>query len=233
MVLDRSAATASVANADVLREVEASDNELLEAREGPPTDAQRRLDRGYQAALELTRQLVGDSGKKAAALEGIHCVESAQAGLTPLSMVARQLGMGWHVLADGDNAGKHYIQPAQAHLRGAEPRRHLTRLPQRDVETCSWFNGYAELFCRAAGVRGHVPHKAARGVIEHAIRKHSKPGLALLLLDEVNARGPQGVPAPLRHVIEACVQQARRQVEGAPSPGAAKPPRRPRKRRRP
>ncbi|MEW5738561.1 MAG: DUF2813 domain-containing protein [Myxococcota bacterium] len=161
-------------------------------------------------------------------LEGIHCVEFAQAGLTPLLKVVKHLGMGWHVLTDGDTAGRNYLESARAFVTGEEPRRHLTLLPQRDLENCFWASGYADFFKRAAGVTGKVRERSAPSVISHAIRKHSKPGLALMLLDEVNARGPKGVPEPLRYAIESCVRQARGEPSNVDTPALRqeRPPRR-------
>ncbi|MCC6333611.1 MAG: DUF2813 domain-containing protein [Myxococcales bacterium] len=164
-------------------------------------------------------------------LEGIHCVEFAQAGLPPLLKVARHLGMGWHVLTDGDTAGRNYLERARGFLAGEEPWRHLTLLPQRDLENCFWASGYSDFFRRAAGITGRVRERAAPIAIRHAIRKHSKPGLALMLLDEVSARGPRGVPEPLRRVIESCVRQARGEPAQREAPTLRQEPS-PRRRRR-
>jgi len=46
-------------------------------------------------------------------------------------------------------------------------------------------------------------------VIDKAIDRHSKPGVAFELLASVAAPGSAGVPAPLRRTIEVCVAIAR------------------------
>ena len=40
------------------------------------------------------------------AAEGIRCVEFAQCGIDPLVRLATDLGIEWHLLADGDLAGQ-------------------------------------------------------------------------------------------------------------------------------
>jgi putative ATP-dependent endonuclease of OLD family len=43
--------------------------------------------------------------------EGIRCVEFAQSGLRALLRLANDLGIEWHLLADGDAAGFAYVTP--------------------------------------------------------------------------------------------------------------------------
>ena len=88
-------------------------------------------------------------------------------------------------------------------------------LHERDVENCFWNFGYDEVFRKAAWPHngpvdaGWKQRAPAKTVIARAIEKHSKPWIAVLLLDAVIDRGPKGVPPPLRHAIECCVQMAR------------------------
>jgi putative ATP-dependent endonuclease of OLD family len=150
------------------------------------------------------------------ASEGVACVEFAQCGLDPLIKVARRLGIEWHLLADGDAAGQQYARAAGKWNDGGESR--TTLLGDADIEHCFWRHGYADVFRKAAYPGDSPPQKrgSAKAVIARAIERHSKPYMAALLLDAVIGRGPQGVPLPLRRVIETCVELAR----GAPTIGA-------------
>lgn len=68
--------------------------------------------------------------------EGIKVIEFAQSGLKPLVKFARRMGIEWHVLVDGDEAGKKYAATVRSLLnndREAE-REHLTALPALDME---------------------------------------------------------------------------------------------------
>jgi putative ATP-dependent endonuclease of OLD family len=43
--------------------------------------------------------------------EGVKVIEFAQSGLKPLIKFARRMGIEWHVLVDGDEAGKNMPPP--------------------------------------------------------------------------------------------------------------------------
>jgi putative ATP-dependent endonuclease of OLD family len=150
------------------------------------------------------------------ASEGVACVEFAQCGLSAMLKVARHLGIEWHLLVDGDMAGQRYIDAAReyAETDGCHPR--FTGLPEPDIEHCFWGFGYEDVFRRAAWPRNIATPRPwqqnapARKVIARAIERYSKPWMAVLLLEAVIDRGPEGVPPPLRQAIETCIQMARK-----------------------
>jgi len=146
------------------------------------------------------------------AVEGVVCVEFAQCGLAPLVKLARELGIEWHVLADGDNAGLSYRQQAQRFVRDGSASRHITVLSGNDIESCFFENGYAAVFQRFAGTGGE---QTPRRVIARAIERHSKPQLALELVLAASETDSPGVPAPLNEAIEACIALARGATGGA------------------
>jgi putative ATP-dependent endonuclease of OLD family len=143
-------------------------------------------------------------------LEGVACVEFAQCGLAPLIKLAREWGIEWHVLADGDEAGRHYAEATRSFLHGEDPSRRLTALRERDMEHCFWQYGYADVFLNAAAVHVSPAHRVPpRGVINRAIKRHSKPYMAIEMVMAASAPDSPGVPKPLRHVVETCVHLAR------------------------
>lgn len=149
------------------------------------------------------------------ASEGVVCVEFAQCGLGSLVKVAQHLGIKWHLLADGDQAGRNYAQSAREFAEGRALESCVTLLQDADIEHCFWRFGYAGTFRRAAyppnssvGAASQK-HASPKSVIKRAIERHSKPSLAVLLLDAVIDRGPAGVPTPLKTAIETCVGLAR------------------------
>ena len=128
-------------------------------------------------------------------LEGIHCVPFAQAGLAPLLAFADRFGIPWQLIADGDEAGRHYLAKARRLLHHRPEARHLTALPDPDLEHFLWREGYEGIFRRAAGP---VPPEAdASAVIHQALRACSKPGMALEVAEEAGRRGPGHIPALL------------------------------------
>lgn len=157
---------------------------------------------------ELARQLGYDF-----AAEGIRCIEFAQCGLPPLLRVALDLGIDWHVVTDGDEAGASYASMARSVLTERDrPEDRLTELPSRNIETFMWHAGYADVYRTAAEM--HDPQQRRRRedprfVIERAVDNVRKPRLAVLAAEAVDGRGPDGVPRELRRAIEACVRLAR------------------------
>lgn len=152
--------------------------------------------------------------------EGVRVVEFAQCGVEPLVRLADGLGIRWHLLADGDEAGRRYVERA-LELAGDQARatasERVTRLEDRDVEHCLYANGFDDVFLRAAKIEPRRPHgrrTTSRGpnpskVIARAISERSKPRLALEVLEALSERGPEAVPPALRALVETAVRLAR------------------------
>lgn len=136
--------------------------------------------------------------------EGVGCIGFAQCGVAPVARLANHLGIGWHLLADGDPAGQHYAEQARAVCeRGA-----VTVLNEPDLEHCMWAHGYDRVFRKAAALPPDQELKPSE-TIERAIRKQSKPRLALHLGEAMMGRGPRGVPPAIRTLLLDAVARAR------------------------
>lgn len=144
------------------------------------------------------------------ALEGIACVEFAQCGLDPLIKVAEELGIEWHVLADGDKAGTSYADTARRLCPDKEPGERLTLLKESDIERCFWDNGYEHVYQRYARLSDRQLRQLSTArVIQTAVRKRSKPFLALSMVEAIARKDSPGIPDVLRSMIENCVGRAR------------------------
>ncbi len=148
-------------------------------------------------------------------LEGIACVEFAQCGLSPLIRIAHELGIEWHLLADGDVAGRQYVERARALCRANDDHvERITRLAEGDLEQCFYQHGYAEVFQRLAGRRGDPgPNVSSRQIIQQAVARHAKPDIALQLMMAAGERGSRALPPPLAEMIDRVVDLARRAPE--------------------
>lgn len=124
--------------------------------------------------------------------EGVACVEFAQCGIRPLVRLADALGIEWHVLCDGDNAGKTYRAVAEGLLGGRESARHISQLREPNIERCLWNAGFDK-------------------VIEQPLRRGSKPALAMAVLDALRQADSPGVPEVLVQAIRTSVEMARSQ----------------------
>ncbi|WP_202108648.1 DUF2813 domain-containing protein [Succinivibrio dextrinosolvens] len=140
------------------------------------------------------------------ACEGIRIIEFAQCGLKPLMKVATQLGIAFHVLTDGDEAGKKYAEVALNFIPKKRRDRHLTVIPQKDIEHYLYSQGYEKTFRIAAGVSSNSQLRkglTSDKVIDMAIKRKSKPGLALLLVDAIQKKGVEGVPVVFASLLQA------------------------------
>ncbi|MBD6105553.1 ATP-dependent endonuclease [Salmonella enterica subsp. enterica serovar Enteritidis] len=142
--------------------------------------------------------------------EGIKVIEFAQSGLKPLVKFARRMGIEWHVLVDGDEAGKKYAATVRSLLNNdrEEEREHLTALPALDMEHFMYRQGFADVFHRVAQLPPNVPMNT-RKIITKAIHRSSKPDLAIEVAMEAGRRGDDAVPPLFRKMFSRVVWLAR------------------------
>lgn len=144
--------------------------------------------------------------------EGIEFIEFAQCGLVPLAKLANHLGIAWHLLADGDRAGKNYVEKAIPCAKEKQLGK-ITIFQEPDIEHCFWNNGYDYVFRRAAGelidINNDKSGKKTREIIKRAVKRCSKPGLALILGREMTRPGNPGIPSVLENLVYDIVNSAR------------------------
>ncbi len=142
--------------------------------------------------------------------EGIKVIEFAQSGLKPLIKFARRMGIEWHVLVDGDEAGKKYAATVRGLINNdrEEEREHLTMLPAMDMEHFMYRQGFSDVFHRVAMIPDDVPMNMRR-VIVKAIHRSSKPDLAIEVAMEAGRRGVEAVPTLLRKMFSRVLWLAR------------------------
>jgi len=142
-------------------------------------------------------------------LEGIRCVAFAQAGLAPLIAFADRFGIPWHLVADGDDAGQRYLSKARHLLHGRAEAKHITAIPDHDVEHFLWRSGFEDIYRRAAGAP--LPEGLdAETAIHLALRAKSKPGMALEIAEEAGRRGSACIPPLLRRMFSTLQRLAQR-----------------------
>lgn len=137
--------------------------------------------------------------------EGIRIIEFAQCGIKPLIKIATQLGINFHVLTDGDEAGQKYSEVVKTFVSKKKQKMQLTVLPQRDIEHYLYSQGYKYVFVQAAGLANNTTLKKGitmDKIIGLAIRKKGKPGLALLLVDAIQKKGVSGIPIALARLLQ-------------------------------
>lgn len=142
--------------------------------------------------------------------EGVKVIEFAQSGLKPLIKFARRMGIQWHVLVDGDEAGKKYAATVLGLLNNDREleRDHLTSLPAMDMEHFMYRQGFDDVYHRVAQIPDNVPMNMRR-VITKAIHRSSKPDLAIEVAMEAGRRGVDAVPTLLNKMFSRVLWLAR------------------------
>ncbi|EPU8778385.1 ATP-dependent endonuclease [Klebsiella variicola] len=142
--------------------------------------------------------------------EGVKVIEFAQSGLKPLIKFARRMGIQWHVLVDGDEAGKKYAATVLGLLNNDREleRDHLTSLPAMDMEHFMYRQGFDDVYHRVAQIRDNIPMNMRR-VITKAIHRSSKPDLAIEVAMEAGRRGVDAVPTLLKKMFSRVLWLAR------------------------
>ena len=142
--------------------------------------------------------------------EGVKVIEFAQSGLKPLIKFARRMGIQWHVLVDGDEAGKKYAATLRGLLNNDREleRDHLTSLPALDMEHFMYRQGFDDVYHRVAQIPDNVPMNMRR-VITKAIHRSSKPALAIEVAMEAGRRGVDAVPTLLKKMFSRVLWLAR------------------------
>lgn len=142
--------------------------------------------------------------------EGVKVIEFAQSGLKPLIKFARRMGIEWHVLVDGDEAGKKYAATVRGLLNDDKmlERDHLTALPAMDMEHFMYRQGFDDVYHRVAQLPMNIPMNMRR-VITKAIHRSSKPDLAIEVAMEAGRRGVNAIPALLKKMFSRVLWLAR------------------------
>lgn len=161
--------------------------------------------------------------------EGIKIIEFAQCGIKPLIKFADRLGIEWHVLVDGDGAGKKYAETIRSLIyqeandnrdrnayeqQGSREHQQdkLTVLPAPDLEHFMYRSGFASVYLRVASIPEQV-NMSARRIIHKAIKRSSKPDLAIEVADQAGKWGVNSVPPLLRAMFSKVLWLARGKAE--------------------
>lgn len=142
------------------------------------------------------------------AAEGVQVIEFAQSGLKSLIKVAQTLGIDWHVVTDGDMAGKKYAHSVRQRLVHEPERHHLSELPDLDIEHYLYHHGFESFFRALVHIAPDHPITAKK-VVNRALKKYAKPDLALAIVDYCQQQGSDHIPILIRWILKRVVSSAR------------------------
>ncbi|MDX7987558.1 ATP-dependent endonuclease [Xenorhabdus sp. 12] len=145
--------------------------------------------------------------------EGIKVIEFAQSGLKPLLKFANHMGIEWHTLVDGDDAGKKYAATAKlfAEEIGDTVSNRLTSLPAPDMEHFLYRFDFSDVYHEIANIPKNV-RISTRKVLAKAIQRSSKPDLAIAVANYAAKRGVTSIPLILKEMFSRVVWLARGKI---------------------
>ncbi|UGA57119.1 DUF2813 domain-containing protein [Vibrio sp. VB16] len=141
------------------------------------------------------------------AAEGVQIVEFAQSGLKSLVKVAKAYEIDWHVVTDGDAAGKKYANTVRSLLDNDLVRHRLTELPDKDIEHYLYANGFEAFFKDMIKVPLDHPIPANK-VISRVLKKHAKPDIALAIVSQCENKGAECIPLLIRWTLKRIIIMA-------------------------
>jgi len=141
------------------------------------------------------------------ASEGVQIIEFAQSGLKSLIKVAKAYEIDWHVVTDGDTAGKKYAATVRSQLGRDGDKHRLTELPDKDIEHFLYAHGFEQFFKELVKIPQDHPIPAKK-VIVKALKKFAKPDLALAIVSYCEERGPESVPVLIRWTLKRVITMA-------------------------
>ncbi|OCH26673.1 ATP-dependent endonuclease [Aliivibrio fischeri] len=144
------------------------------------------------------------------AAEGVQIIEFAQSGLKSLIKMAKALHIEWHVVTDGDPAGKKYAFAVKSQLENQHERHRLTELPHKDIEHYLYHHGFEELFRTLSNISADQPVPPKK-IIVKTLKKYAKPDVALAIVEHCEEMGPESIPLLLRWTLKRTVTMAKGQ----------------------
>ncbi|SBT11625.1 ATP-dependent endonuclease [Vibrio celticus] len=154
----------------------------------------------------LFNELANQCGYNLAA-EGVQIIEFAQSGLKALIKVAQEFGIDWHVVTDGDAAGKKYAATVLSKLGNDQERHRLTELPDKDIEHYLYMNGFESFFRDMVKIPYDHPIPPKK-VVAKVLKKHAKPDLALAIVSHCENQGQECIPLLLRWTLKRVITMA-------------------------
>jgi len=139
--------------------------------------------------------------------EGVQIIEFAQSGLKSLIKVAKVFGIDWHVVTDGDTAGKKYATTVKSLLDNEQVKHRLTELPARDIEHFLYSNGFEQFFKEIIRIPFDHPIPAKK-VVARVLKKQTKPDLALAIVSHCELKGMGQIPELLRQILKRVIIMA-------------------------
>lgn len=149
---------------------------------------------------------------------GVRFVNTRYSGAEPLVKVANELGIGWYLVADGDNQGHKDKTACKKYLLGTDPIDNILVLPYPNIEVLLCESGFGHIY------EGHVSDQkknkitAPKGSKDYWVQvvdaqpDRGKPERMREAMVEMQNRGAPSVPPILKTIVDAAILIAETQA---------------------
>lgn len=140
--------------------------------------------------------------------EGVRIIQYSQVEPDPFVKLANSLGISWHCLTDGDEAGQKYRRAVEPHLQGRPERDHITTLAEKNIEVHLCVGGFGQVY------RDQVPKQNEKKItkklgeagyweqVEGALPGRGKEKRVIEVVDEMRKLGTNSVSLTLKNVLQ-------------------------------
>lgn len=144
---------------------------------------------------------------------GIRLVEFSQTDQNVLIKAADALGIGWFLVADGDDEGQKYVKSTEKHLHGRMLSDHTHRLSHQNMEVLLCEAGFGQPYLdrihpqQQSSITLNLGDAGYWLQIYQAVKGKSKPAAAMDALLLMQQQGESGVPPEIRGILRKVSSQ--------------------------
>lgn len=139
---------------------------------------------------------------------GIRIVEFSQTDQNVLIKAADALGIGWFLVADGDDEGQKYVKSTEKHLHGRMLSDHTHRLSHQNMEVLLCEAGFGQPYLD----RIHPQQQSSITLnpgdpgywvqVYQTVKGKSKPAAAMDALMLMRDKGEIGIPSEIKSILQ-------------------------------
>lgn len=144
---------------------------------------------------------------------GIRIVEFSQTDQNVLIKAADALGIGWFLVADGDDEGQKYVKSTEKHLHGRMLPDHTHRLSHQNMEVLLCEADFGQPYLdrihpqQQSSITLNPGDEGYWVQVYQAVKGKSKPAAAMDALMLMRDKGESGVPSEIRGILQKVSNQ--------------------------
>jgi putative ATP-dependent endonuclease of OLD family len=138
---------------------------------------------------------------------GIRVVEYTNVGAVPLTKLADDLGIWWHLVGDGDQAGQDVARTVRARLTGRPEADHISLLAENNMEVLLCKAGHVDIYASHIPQQNRAQVTAPVGTPQYceqvasSLPKRAKTTCALEVYERLKSTPSPAIPQALTNIL--------------------------------